>query len=146
MASAGLYASLHLIPHNHTNISPIIPYLLPPSIMIHDILPVQFTCLTVFFHNLPQVVFGLPLGVAHSTSYSIHFFIQSFSSFHSTCLYHHNLFCCSTEIMSSKPSLSLNHYLLYRLLNSDNLYKQMTSSLCTCYSLYHISCVPTSDN
>jgi len=30
---------------------------------------------------------------------------------------------------------------------SCNLYKQMSSSLCTCYSLYHyISCVPTSDN
>jgi len=25
-----------------------IPYLLPPSITIHGILPVQFTCLTVF--------------------------------------------------------------------------------------------------
>jgi len=32
--------------------STIIPYLLPPSIMIHGILPVQFTCLTVFLHNL----------------------------------------------------------------------------------------------
>jgi len=30
------------------------PYLLPPSITIHGILPVQFTCLTVFFHNLSQ--------------------------------------------------------------------------------------------
>ena len=35
----------------------------------------------------------------------------------------------------------------YRLLDSRNLYKQMTSSLCTCHLLYHyISCVPTSDN
>jgi len=32
--------------------SSIIPYLLPPSITIHGIIPVQFTCLTVFFHNL----------------------------------------------------------------------------------------------
>ena len=29
-----------------------IPYLLLPSITIHGILPVQFTCLTVFFDNL----------------------------------------------------------------------------------------------
>jgi len=32
--------------------SSIIPYLLPPSVMIHGILPVQFMCLTAFFHNL----------------------------------------------------------------------------------------------
>ena len=32
----------------------IIPYLHPPSFMIHGILLVQFTCLTVFFHNLSQ--------------------------------------------------------------------------------------------
>jgi len=33
---------------------------------------------------------------------------QSLSSFCSTCPYHRNLFCCSTEIMSSNPSLSLS--------------------------------------
>jgi len=43
-----------------------------------------------------------------STSYSIHFFTQSLSSFCRTYPYHRNLFCCSTEIMSSNPSLSLN--------------------------------------
>ena len=55
-----------------------------------------------------QVFFGLSLGLAPSTSYTIHFFTQSFSSFHSTCPYHRNLFCCTTEIMSSNTSLSLN--------------------------------------
>jgi len=55
-----------------------------------------------------QVLFGLPLGLAASTLYSIHFFMQSLSSFCSTCLYHCNLFCCSTEIIPSYPSLSLN--------------------------------------
>jgi len=50
----------------------------------------------------------LPLGLAPSTSYSTHFFTQSLSSFCSTWPYHHNLFCCSTEIMSSNASLSLN--------------------------------------
>ena len=38
-----------------------------------------------------HVLFGLPLGLAPSTSYSIHFFTQSLSSFSSTCPYHHNL-------------------------------------------------------
>jgi len=55
-----------------------------------------------------KVFFGLPLGLAPSTLYCIHFFTQSLSSFCSTCPYHHNLFCCSTEIMSFNPSLSLN--------------------------------------
>jgi len=57
-----------------------------------------------------QVFFGLPLGLAPSTSYSIHFFTQ-LSSFCSTCPYRHNLICCSSEIMSSNPSLSLNSLL-----------------------------------
>jgi len=82
----------------HLSWSSIVPYLLLPSNTIHGILPVQSTCLTVFFHNL-QVYFGLPLGLTPSTSYSIHFFTQSLSSFRNTCPYHRSLFCCSTEIV-----------------------------------------------
>jgi len=41
-----------------------------------------------------QVFFGLPLGLAPSTSYSIHFFTQSLSPFRNTCPYHRSLFCC----------------------------------------------------
>ena len=38
-------------------------------------------------------------------------------------------------------------YDLYWLQDSSNLYKLMTSSLCTCFPLYHYtSCVPTCDN
>jgi len=59
-----------------------------------------------------HVLFGLPLGLEPSTSYSIHFFIQSVSSFCSTCPYHRNLFCCSIDIISSIPSLSLNSLVL----------------------------------
>ena len=55
-----------------------------------------------------QVLFGLPLGLEPSTSYSIHFFTQSVSSFCNTCPYHRSLFCCSTKIILSIPSLSLN--------------------------------------
>ena len=58
-----------------------------------------------------HVLFGLPLGLEPSTSYSIHFFTQSVSSFRSSCPYHHNLFCCSINIISSMPSLSLNSLL-----------------------------------
>ena len=59
-----------------------------------------------------HVLFGLPLGLEPSTSYSIHFFTQSVSSFRNTCPYHHNLFCCSINIISSIPSLSLNSLLV----------------------------------
>jgi len=58
--------------------------------------------------TISQFFVGLPVGLAPSTSYSIHFFTKSLSSFHSICPYHCNLFCCSTEITSSNPSLSLN--------------------------------------
>jgi len=65
------------------------------------------------FYNVSQVFFGLPLGLALSTSYSIHFFTQSLSSFRSTCPYLSNMFCCSTKVMSSNPSLSTIYLELY---------------------------------
>ena len=42
-----------------------------------------------------QVLFGLPLGLGPSTSYSMHIFTQSSSSFRSTCPYQRSLFCCN---------------------------------------------------
>jgi len=66
----------------------------------------QSFCTTSF-----HVLFGLPLGLETSTSYSIHIFTQSVSSFHNTCPYHRNLFCCSINIISSIPNLSLNSLL-----------------------------------
>ena len=95
--------------HTHLSSSSTILYQLPLSTTIRNILSVQFTCLTVFFCTTSlQVLFGQPLGLEPSTSYSIHFFTQSLSMFRKTCWCHRNLFCCSTEIMSSNPSPSLN--------------------------------------
>jgi len=86
------------------------PQLLP-STTINSIVPVQFTCLTIFCTTSLQVLFGLPLGLEPSTSYSIHFFTQSVSSFRNTCRYNRSLFCCSTKIISSIPNSSLNSLL-----------------------------------
>jgi len=64
------------------NIHPLTPILIinhPPSTTIHSILPVQFTYLTAFCTTSVQVFFGLILSLTPSTSYSIHFFIQSLS-------------------------------------------------------------------
>jgi len=80
-----------------------------PSTVIHSILPVQFTCLTIFLHNLSRG----PLGLEFSTSYSIHFFSQSVSSFRNTCPYHRNLFCCSTKVISSVPAFLVSFSTLY---------------------------------
>jgi len=55
-----------------------------------------------------QVLLGLPRCLGPSTSYSVHFFTQSSSSFRSTCPYHHSLFCCNTSAMSSISNLSLS--------------------------------------
>ena len=74
----------------HLSWSSVVPNLLHPSSTIHGILPVQFTRLIAFFQNLYLLVFfGLPLGLAPSTSY-----ISSpnhCSSFCNTCPYHCNL-------------------------------------------------------
>ena len=58
-----------------------------------------------------QVLFGLPLGLAPSTSKSMHFFTQSFSFFVNTCPDHLNLCLCITVIISSIPRLFLNSLL-----------------------------------
>ena len=87
-------------------------YQLSPSTMIHSILPVQFTCLAVFLHNLcPSPLWSTSWSGAPPTSHSMHFFTQSVSSFRNTCPYRCNLFCYSTKIMSSIPSLSLSSLL-----------------------------------
>jgi len=58
-----------------------------------------------------QVLFGLPLGLGPFTSYSMHFFTQSSSSFCRTCPYHYSLFCCNTNAMTSIPNISLSSLL-----------------------------------
>jgi len=73
--------------------------------MLRTAIPVP---LYVTYFTSLQVLFGLPLGLAPSLSYSIHFFTQSLSSFRNRCPYHRNLFSCSTEIMSPIPTLSLD--------------------------------------
>jgi len=59
--------------YSHQPWSTVIPFLLPPSITIHGILPVQFMCLTIFFHNLSQ-------SFLWSTSWTgtFHFILRTF--------------------------------------------------------------------
>ena len=94
--------------HSHPSWSSDILYHLPPFTTIDDILFVQFTSWQSSRTTSLPVLFGLPLGLGPSTSYSMHFFTQSSSSFRSTCPYQRGLFCCNTNAMSSIPSLSLS--------------------------------------
>jgi len=64
-----------------------------------------------FYTTSVYVLFGQPLDLEPSTSYSIHFFTQPVSSFRNTCPYHRDLICCSINIISSIPSISLNSLL-----------------------------------
>jgi len=100
----------HTHAHSHLSWSSVIPYLLPPS-MASSLFNLHawqsFSTISL------QVFFGLPLELAPSISYSTNFFTQSLSSFRSTCPYHCNLFCCSTKIMSSNPSLRTLYLELY---------------------------------
>jgi len=59
--------------HSHLSWSSIIPYLLPISFMTDGIVLVQFTCLTVFFHNLSPIFLW-------STSWpsTLHFTLNTF--------------------------------------------------------------------
>jgi len=62
--------------NSHLLWSSIIPYLLPSSFTIHGILPVQVTCLTVFFHNISS-------SFLWSTTWlvTLHFIIDTFLYF-----------------------------------------------------------------
>ena len=100
------------------------PYLLSPSTATHGILRIQSTCSTVFFHNLSPSFLWSTSWPGTPSSYSIHFFTQSLSSFRSTCPYHRNLFHCSTEIMSSKETSAVKYNTSghYRGTNCLNLF------------------------
>jgi len=87
--------------------------------------PFKFCAWKPFCTTSFHILFGVPLRLEASTSYSIHFFTQSVSSLHNTYLYHCNLFCSSINIISSIPSLSLN-FLLGTLSFTLTLHIHMT--------------------
>ena len=86
----------------YPNIHPLTPILIitilyqhPPSTTIHSILPVQFMCWQSFCTTSLKVLFGLPLGLASSTLYSIHFFTQSLLLF---TTHAHTIASCFTVV------------------------------------------------
>jgi len=98
--------------HSHLSWSSIISYLLPPSITIHGILSVQFTCLIVFFHNL-QVFFGLPpLHTPYISSPNYCHLFAAHAHTITTCfavvprLCHLILVCLSTLYLELSPVLN----------------------------------------
>ena len=67
--------------HLHPSWSSDILYQLPPFTTIHSILCVQFRARQSSLTTSLQFLFGLPLGLGPSTSYTMHFFTQSSFSF-----------------------------------------------------------------
>jgi len=116
-------------------------YQLTSSTMIHSILPVQFTCLTVFLHNICPISVWSP-----SWSGTLHFihhtFLHPITVFFSQHMpipsVHHNLFCCSTKIMSSNPTHSFNSLLgtLSFTLTSQIHLTIFISACCKCYLIF----------
>ena len=95
-----LCPGLHWWVTTRQNIHPLTPILiirhpLSTSSSYYSIFLVQFTCLTVLYHNLLQVLFGLPFDLEPCTSYSIHFFARSSPCFCNT--FYCSLFCCNTS-------------------------------------------------
>ena len=119
--------------HSHPSWSSDILYELPPSTTIHSILLVLFVCLTVLSTTSLQVLFGLPVGLGPSTSYSMHFFTQSLSSFRSTCQCQRSLFCCNTNVISSLHNLSPSSH-LGNLSFSLMPHIHLTILICACWS------------
>jgi len=97
-------------------------------------------CLSVC-HKLVLYQKWLYIGYKPSTSYSIHFFTQSLSSFRKTWPYHRNLFCCCTKIISSIPSLSLN-FLLGTLSFTLTLHIHLTILISARWSATSFSFLP----
>jgi len=85
-----------------------------PSLIsfLHLLHPRSIYMLDSLFAQPPSKSSLVYLGLEPFTPHSIHFFTQSLSSFCNTCPYYQNMFCCSNEIMSSIPSLSLNSLLV----------------------------------
>jgi len=76
---------------------------------------------------------------------TLHFILHTFlhpvlSYFRNTCPYHCNLFCCSTEIMSSILSLSLN-FQLGTLSFTITSHIHLTILISECWSAFSLSFV-----
>jgi len=79
-----------------------------------------------------QVFFRLPLGLTPSTSYSIHFFTQSLSSFCNTHPYHCSLFCIHHMVLCKKTGNPRKHY-YFDYIGSDKTVKCEFYKLCKYY-------------
>ena len=146
--------SFSLMPHIHH-------FILIPSrwsatsysfVMNHVLLPCSILLRTQLLYNLPLTVNDTSLLVSNDTKclnlfHRIQILVSTAASaFPSTLnMSKKNLSTNSRFALTSHQYLHLD--VPHWLLDSRNLYKQMTSSLCTCYPLYHyISCATTSDN
>jgi len=105
--------------HSHLSWSSIIPYQLPPSITIHGILSVQFTCLAVFFHNLshtevyllathlPFILYSFLLPTILIFAAHAHTIATCFAVVPRLC---HLILKCHLIFLSYRPGLTSMHH------------------------------------
>jgi len=92
------YSPTHMVINHPLSASSIYPWYPLRSIYMPD---------SLFPQSLSK--FSLVYLLAWHPPLHTPYFIQSLSSFRSTCPYHRNLFCCSTEIMSKVANFNLPH-------------------------------------
>jgi len=127
--------------HSHLSWSSIVLYLFHPSTMIHSILPVQSTCLTVFFHNLsPSFLWSTSWpGTLH---FLLHIFLHPITWFVETVK---NCFprlftTCKEQI----PGFSRTHKTRFQGLsriNSVHKHGCISSKKCTYQISYRCNCI-----
>jgi len=127
--------------HSHLLFSSIVPNLLHQSNMIHGVLPVQFTHLTVFFHNLcPSFLCSTSWpGTLH---FLLHTFLHPIIVFFSQ--HTHTITTCFAEVLRlcllipiSLSTLYLELYLLYSLPLTINDISLLVSNGTNCLNLFH---------
>jgi len=127
--------------HSHLSWSSIIPYLLPPSFTIHGILCIQFTWLTVFFHNLSPSFLWPTSWPGLSTSYSVHFyylhpiivfFLQHMPIPSQFCLAVVSKLCHLFLVSLSTPYLEL-----YLVVNATHPSEHSHLCLLKCHLIFH---------
>jgi len=86
---------------------------LPPNMIINH--PLSASSIYYLWHHLFSIYVPDSLSAQswswHPRLHTPYIFYPITVFFHSIWPYHHNLFCCTTEIISSNPGLSLNSLL-----------------------------------
>jgi len=123
--------------HSHLSRSSITLYLLLPSIAIHGILSVQFTCLTVFLHNTcPSFLWSTSLSDSGTLHLILHTFLHPIIVFFSQHNQYHRKFAtCFTVVPRLYHPILLTVSTLH-LVHNDLHLKTVTVTINCSYNCF----------